>query len=360
MNRDNKNERKRRTAKKAVLLSLLLLLLFAVIALAVPNPGGYPSPFPNREYTHRIPIRFYLNDEIQTKYFGWLQTHTFDLKDQPNTGLTAAMISEVKSVDSNLANNYFEAFHWPRKDGYYLLSADEGSWGDDVPFLDPEFTKYIMGIPQTQTERADSYVLKVGGRKTSDGTKNNPAVFPASNSGPRPAFPADVTWDGTYFAYAKARLPHVAGNDYLEAGWTELTRPQGAKSVAWGTGQNFGYSQVMVSYPHNIFVTALELVELGENKDKWIVAYGNQTPWEVPKAKLRAYVQEEGKEPVLVNESQTLIGSPWSDETPLGNWKFSTPVMPNDFKVIVTINYYWGGNAWNEEPLAVRNLITKI
>jgi len=33
----------------------------------------------------------------------------------------------------------------------------------------------------------------------------------------------------------------------------------------------------MVSYPHNIFVTALELVELGENKDKWIVAYGNHT-----------------------------------------------------------------------------------
>ncbi|RPF49553.1 hypothetical protein EDD75_0370 [Thermodesulfitimonas autotrophica] len=356
MDERNLNERKRRTVKRAVLLILLALLLVAGVALAWQG-GGYSSPYSGHEYTHRIPIRFYLNDGIQTKYFGWLQVPTFDLPGVPNSGLSAAPISEVRSVDPNLAENYFEAFHWPRDKGYYLLSAEEGSWGEKVLFLKPEFTKYILGIPLTRKEEADGYAQSVGAYKSKDGSKENPAVFPADNSGPRPRFPADVTWDGKYFAYAKARLPHIAGNDAIEAGWTELTRPEGAKSVAWGTGQMFGYGQVMVSYPHNVKLIVLEPVYLAKKpgeKDRYRVLWANDTPWEVPQARLRAYVQEKGGRPQLVAEEIIRMGTPWEQQS-LGNWEFSVPASAKDYDVIATVDYYWNGSSWVGEPLAVRN-----
>uniref|UniRef100_A0A7C1F3T4 Uncharacterized protein n=1 Tax=Ammonifex degensii TaxID=42838 RepID=A0A7C1F3T4_9THEO len=64
-----------------------------------------------------------------------------------------------------------------------------------------------------------------------------------------------MTWDGKYFAYAKARLPHVAGNDQIEAGWTELTRPEGARSVAWGTGQPLlSFAALRQTRPRNLLL----------------------------------------------------------------------------------------------------------
>lgn len=363
MREQDTSKQKRRTVRRAVLLILLALLLIAGVVFAK-TWDKYPSPFSNREYTHRIPMRFYLNDGIQTHYFGWLQTPTFDIPGERNTGLSAAVISEVNSVDSNLAQNYFEAFHWPTNKGYYLLSAESGSWGEKVLFLKPEFTKYIQGIPLTRNEYADGYTKSVGAYKASDGTKQNPAVFPTDNSGPRPSFPADVTWDGKYFAYAKARLPHVpgaVGNDSIEAGWTELTRPDGARSVAWSTDQMLGYGQVMVSYPHNVAVTGLTLEQAAKkagDKEVWSVNWINQTPWEVPKAQLRAYTQEKGKQPVLVDQKEVRMGTPWDTQN-LGFWKFSCPASSKDYDVIVTVNMYYQGSSWVEEPLAVRNPLTQ-
>uniref|UniRef100_A0A7C1FE93 Uncharacterized protein n=1 Tax=Ammonifex degensii TaxID=42838 RepID=A0A7C1FE93_9THEO len=113
-----RNERRRRTVRRAVLLILLAVLFIAGIAFArIVGGEKYPSPYSGREYTHRIPIRFYLNDGIQTRYFGWLQVLTFDILGVPNSGLAAAPISEVKSMAPDLAENYFEAFHWPRDKG---------------------------------------------------------------------------------------------------------------------------------------------------------------------------------------------------------------------------------------------------
>ncbi|MEW6439289.1 MAG: hypothetical protein AB1508_19230, partial [Pseudomonadota bacterium] len=106
-----------------------------------------------------------------------------------------------------------------------------------------------------------------------------------------------------------------------------------------------------------IGVTGLTLEQAAKKageKDTWSVNWFNQTPWEVPRAQLRAYTQEKGKQPVLVEQKEIRMGTPW-DAQNLGFWRFSCAVPSQDYDLIVTVNMYYQGGSWVKEPLAVKN-----
>jgi len=244
-----------------------------------------------------------LNDGTQTHYFGHLQAQTFcaprDFGDPvSDTGLSAVLISEVRNLGFSgsprnpydLYYDYFLPFGWPTDGGgeYFLLSQDEiNKWADATLGLSIDGTFYRKAISITRKSSADGYARSVGAYEASGATKLNPVVFPANNSGVKPPKPADVTWDGENFSYAKARLPHVAGSDMIEAGYTELAQ-QGAWSVAHGA-QMAGYGEVLLRYTHNMSVSSLECVseakKAGE-KARWKVCYANYTPWQTPNARV--------------------------------------------------------------------------
>lgn len=352
------------TKRKLILTLVLLVSLFA-FSVEVADAAGsdYPTPYHGRVYTHRIPVRFYMDDGIARYYFGRIWAHVFDIPGVPNSGYTAVDIREVSNDINNpkLYYDYFELLHWPRRKDYYLLSGKE--WSGTL-FLDKAATKYDKSLIKMETKSGDSYTRRVGAYRVPNASSDNPAVFPSNNRGPLPSNPADVAYDGEKFAYVKGMLPSVVGNDSFEGGWTELNSI-GAKSVLKGTAGAagyYGYSDVWVRFPYNAALAVLEqksaASEVGE-KEKWTVMWVNQTPYatDEDKTTLRAYIKnlETGKMSLVAEES-VAMGTPW-DARSIGNWTFEVPKPSFNYQVVVTIDMRWDGSRWVEENLVTLNPI---
>jgi len=336
-----------------VLLVLLILLsLFSFTALAGENKYNRdwspkrPSPYQGREYTHEQYVRLYLDDGVLHKnnvvYNGYMPV--FCLPGKLTEGYTAAesenllkdnpftyAVLRSTGLEAKVAGGiHYLLIHNGLKENPYIQATmmDTNASIKNDPVA-PGVGKLTPG-PDDATVQ-DPYLVKYGK-------------------------PFDVAWVGKAsnqykgFYYATTYLDGEAGG---QVGSINLTA-DAAKALVTHKGGVQVNTDVYIKYDYNLFLTGLRQKTVARNpgeEEKWTVQLFNQTPFETVKEKthLRAFIQEEGSEPVLVDSTEVNLKQGQSISNFM--WDFSYPLPQKDFTLIVTANMIYLDGEWVKEPL---------
>ncbi|RJO61814.1 MAG: hypothetical protein C4542_05500 [Dehalococcoidia bacterium] len=298
--------------------------------------------------------------------------HKFDNPaDYYDTGQAAVPADEVSKT---LKDSYFDPLNWPFVGGgrYYDLSDRPGGWKDEVG-------------SKAWNRAADMYKLEVNVTRTKgDGytADHEPLSDKATPADPQrvkagdgsSSRPADVGWRDrdNKFVYKKSAGPitytDMDGNTTStpgEVGWWGLTDWAGVMLVS-PLNKTGGYGDVVVAQNYNVMLADLKRTYMAKTpgeKDRFTVSLWNEMPFDARDVHLRAYIQEKGKEPMLLDFYPTLsklrgYGRGWDTEGPqaiyvTNEFEVPVPVGPPggeapEYEVIATANIYHQGGWVNQ------------
>jgi hypothetical protein len=305
------------------------------------------SPYPGRVYSHDQWFRVFVqvgNNLEKLVDTSWRPV--FDYPEKLGSGYTADRASNVEN-NSELANYLKAANLYDDATGMYLFSkAGAQLIGKGNNYV--QFSVWNQNIPIRSTS-SDSELMEIFGRtypKTSGASKNKPHI--ARSNSP----PSDVVWDGSKFYYALS----VAPVDGERRGIINLNRNSGAHKafVTSTAGYNVGYGEMHMYFPYDTRFTSSAPViwgdvTAGEKVSGYIHAV-NLSPWTslAEKTQFRVYTRVKGEEPKLAASVQKLQMEPMVPK----QIPFEFAVPGKQFDLILTINMYWDGGRWVNEPLA--------
>lgn len=302
-----------------------------------------PSPYPGRYYTHNQYVRIFLNDGVLYKnqaIYGD-DMPVFCLPGQLTSGYTAAEIRKLR-------NDPF-TYGILKSTGNYT-----GTGGNVEYFLIHNYigkTDYISTTTSdtnviVQNSNSSVPVLGTLNKGPDNATSKDPYLITNDN-------PFSVAWVGSKdpnyggFYYATT---YLSGDKGGQVGSTKLTF-DAAKSLVTHKDNIQVNTDMYISYNYNLILSNLRSTKLAKNpgeKESWAVHVLNQTPFVAVKDKthLRAFIQEEGSEPQLVNSTDVEL-----NKQSFFMWDFNYSLPENDFDLIVTVNKNYINGKWTNDPL---------
>ena len=321
--------------------SFLYLAQFAE-AFEEPDP-----PYPGRVYTHQQWMRVFVkvgNEQERLVDSNWRSV--FNYPGTLDVGYTA---DHASNVSQELANWLKAANLYHASSQNYLLSA-QGAKGMGLGSPHLQYTYWNRSIPIKSTS-SDAEMVSVFGKtfmRDPEATMLRPV---RAHQGP----PSDIYWDGSKFHYAISPSPV----DGARRGVINLSERNSAhKAFVNASNPTMGYGELYLYFPYDTMFMSFAPTILGEvratERASGHINVLNLSPWNsIPShTKFRVYTWVNG-------EPEPKINGPIKDLaltqlTPrLVPFDFYVPNKP--FKLILTVNIYWSGGRWVNEPLRTNN-----
>ncbi|MEW5954864.1 MAG: hypothetical protein AB1815_14320 [Bacillota bacterium] len=330
-----------------VLPALVLAGSFLYLVQAAEAFKDPDSPYDEREYTHQQWMRVFAkvgNNPERLIDANWRSV--FNLPGTLTAGYTA---DHANNVSPELANWLRAANLYDAAEQNYLLSA-EGAKGRGLgsPYL--QYTYWNRNIPIKSTN-SDAEMLSVFGntfQRNPGATKHNPIM---AHRGP----PSDIYWDGSRFHYAISPSPV----DGARRGVINLSERNNAhRAFVNPANPMMGYGELHLYFPYDTMFMSYAPVIWDEiratEKAIGYISVLNLSPWlTLPShTKFRTYTWVNGEpEPKLNGTIKDLALTQLTPE-PV-SFEFTAPDKP--FRLILTVNMYWSGGRWVNEPLRTNN-----